>query len=124
VPHVVGLHHVQLAMPADGEGQARRFYGGLLGLTEVPKPPHLVPRGGCWFRGNGVELHLGVEQPFNPARKAHPALLVDDLAGLRTRLVDAGVPAADDTQLEGFTRFYAEDPFGNRLEFLQVNKHD
>jgi catechol 2,3-dioxygenase-like lactoylglutathione lyase family enzyme len=118
VVRVLGLHHVQLAIPPGGEEAARGFYGGLLGLDEVPKPAALRDRGGCWFRGSGVELHLGVEEPFVPARKAHPALLVDDLDTLRRRLEDAGHDVATDVQLEGFRRFHAADPFGNRIELL------
>ena len=116
---VVGLHHVQLAMPRGREAEARAFYGELLGLPEVPKPPNLAARGGCWFRVGDRELHLGVEEEFRPARKAHPALLVSDLATLRQRLVAAGVTVRDDEPLTGFRRFYAEDPFGNRLELLE-----
>ena len=118
---VRGLHHVQLAMPAGREDDARAFYAGLLGLVEVEKPEALRSRGGCWFRsdGGGVELHLGVEQDFRPARKAHPALLVEDLDGLRGTLTAAGVEVVDDVQLGGHRRFHAFDPFGNRLELLQ-----
>jgi catechol 2,3-dioxygenase-like lactoylglutathione lyase family enzyme len=107
-------------MPAGEEDAAERFYSGTLGMERIPKPEHLAARGGCWFRsqGSGLELHLGVEEDFRPARKAHPALLVNGLSELRTRLVDAGVEIQDDTQLEGHERFYAFDPFGNRLEFI------
>jgi catechol 2,3-dioxygenase-like lactoylglutathione lyase family enzyme len=112
------LHHVQLAMPRGREDEAEAFYSGLLGLARVPKPPNLEKRGGCWFRGGQVELHLGVEEPFNAARKAHPALQVADLASLKTRLADAGAEVWEDEPLEGYDRFYASDPFGNRLEFL------
>jgi catechol 2,3-dioxygenase-like lactoylglutathione lyase family enzyme len=115
---VIGLHHVQLAMPPGGEDRARAFYGDLLELPEVEKPPALAARGGCWFRGHEVELHLGVEEPFAPARKAHPALVVDDLDGLEGRLQDAGHRTEEDQPFDGFRRFHATDPFGNRLEFL------
>ncbi len=115
---VLGLHHVQLAMPPGGEAGARAFYGDLLGLEELPKPDQLKPRGGCWFRGAGVEIHLGVEDPFAPARKAHPALLVDDFDGLEARLREAGHEVATDVPLEGFRRFHTSDPFGNRIELL------
>jgi catechol 2,3-dioxygenase-like lactoylglutathione lyase family enzyme len=118
VVRFLGLHHVQLAMPAGGEGEARRFYGKVLGLEEVPKPAELASRGGCWFRGSGVELHFGVEEGFTPARKAHPALLVDDLAAMERRLRDRGHEIVTDTELEGYRRFHTADPFGNRLEFL------
>jgi catechol 2,3-dioxygenase-like lactoylglutathione lyase family enzyme len=115
-------HHVQLAMPAGEEDTAEGFYSGVLGLQRVPKPQHLAARGGCWFRSpdGGVELHLGVEQDFRPARKAHPAFLVGGLGELRARLEDAGAELQDDTQLEGHERFYASDPFGNRLEFIEA----
>ena len=115
---IQGLHHVQLAMPAGGESDAEAFYSVLLGLPRVPRPPDLERRGGCWFRSDAVEIHLGVDTPFAPARKAHPALLVDNLPALRDRLVSAGVPVADDEPLDGFERFYGNHPFGNRLEFL------
>ena len=116
---VRGIDHVQLAMPAGGEDEARAFYGALLGLAEQPKPPDLAARGGCWFGSEGVQLHLGVEDGFRPARKAHPALLVDDLPALVRRLRDAGVEVVDDEPLPGFERVYAADPFGNRLELLE-----
>jgi catechol 2,3-dioxygenase-like lactoylglutathione lyase family enzyme len=116
---VFSLHHLQVAMPAGEEDVARAFYGGLLGLDEVPKPPQLAKRGGCWFKGPALELHLGVEAEFRPARKAHPAFRVDGLLPLRQRLERSGVEIVDDTQLDGHRRFYAFDPFGNRLEFIE-----
>jgi dUTP pyrophosphatase len=117
----VGLHHVQLAMPAGGEGDAEAFYSGLLGLERVPKPSELETRGGCWFRGPGVEIHLGVESDFRPARKAHPALVVSGLEEARRRMDEAGVKTNDDAPLPGYRRFYTEDPFGNRLELLELD---
>ena len=116
---VVRIDHVQLAMPAGREAAAIAFYEGLLGIPHVPKPPHLAARGGCWFESDGVKVHLGVEADFRPARKAHPALLVDDLAALVERLAEAGVPLRDDEPLDGYDRVYADDPFGNRLELLE-----
>jgi catechol 2,3-dioxygenase-like lactoylglutathione lyase family enzyme len=116
---VVRIDHVQLAMPAGREAAAVAFYEGLLGIRHVPKPPHLAARGGCWFESDGVKVHLGVEPGFRPARKAHPALLVDDLAALVERLAEAGVPLRDDEPLDGYDRVYADDPFGNRLELLE-----
>jgi catechol 2,3-dioxygenase-like lactoylglutathione lyase family enzyme len=114
-----GIDHVQLAMPAGGEDGARAFYDGILGIPEKPKPPHLAARGGCWFAADGVELHLGVEDGFRPARKAHPALLVDDLTALVRRLGEAGVDVVEDEPLPGYDRVYVADPFGNRLELLE-----
>lgn len=113
------IHHVQLACPAGSEDVLRAFFVGVLGLDEIPKPPRLAARGGCWFRGHGIELHLGVEEDFRPARKAHPGLLVDDLDAWATRLADAGHPVDFDDDFPGMRRFYSADPHGNRLEFLQ-----
>ena len=115
---VLGLHHVQLAMPAGEEARATDFYEGLLGIPRVAKPPQLAIRGGCWFESEAVSVHLGVDTHFEPATKAHPALLVEDLESLRHRLVAAGVPVVDDEPLPGFDRFYVSDPFGNRIELL------
>ena len=113
---ITGIDHVQIAAPADGEEAARRFYGALLGLRELDKPEALRARGGAWFACGGQQLHVGLEEPFAPARKAHPALLVSDLDALAARLEAAGVPVAWDDAIPGVRRFYAEDPFGNRLE--------
>ncbi len=113
------LDHVQLAMPAGGEAEAIAFYEGLLGIPEVPKPPHLAVRGGCWFEGPGVKVHLGVEADFRPARKAHPALEVDDVHALADALVAAGCRVIEDEPLPGHDRVYVDDPFGNRIELLQ-----
>jgi catechol 2,3-dioxygenase-like lactoylglutathione lyase family enzyme len=112
------LHHVQLAIPEGGEEACRRFWGGLLGMDELDKPEVLAARGGCWFRSGGLEVHLGVERDFAPARKAHPGILVDDLRGLADRLQAADVEVTWDEHFPGHHRFYAADPFGNRLEFL------
>lgn len=122
VPRVTGLDHAQIGMPVGDEDAARRFYGELLGLTEVPKPAPLAEHGGCWFvrSGGGVALHLGVDPDFRPARKAHVALLVDDLAGLRAALERAGVTIVDDDVSIGARRCYAFDPFGNRLELVDA----
>ncbi|GAB3837126.1 VOC family protein [Dactylosporangium cerinum] len=113
-----GLHHTQLAIPPGAEPQIRAFYGDILGMTELEKPPVLAARGGCWFRGGALELHFGVEQDFVPARKAHPGLLVTDLDAVAKRLTDAGVAVDWDGNFPGHRRFYAFDPLGNRLEFL------
>jgi catechol 2,3-dioxygenase-like lactoylglutathione lyase family enzyme len=118
---LAGLHHVQLAMPPGPEAEtaAEAFFAGVLGLRRVEKPSALAGRGGAWFRGDGVELHLGVEEPFAPARKAHPGILVDGLDALAGRLEAAGVEVEWDDLFPGFRRFYAHDPFGNRLELLE-----
>ncbi len=116
---IVALDHVQLAMPPGREAEARAFYQGLLGLPEVPKPPNLAKRGGCWFERGEVKVHLGVEQEFRPARKAHPALRVRDLASVRAALEAGGVAVRHDEPLEGYERCYVDDPFGNRIELLE-----
>jgi catechol 2,3-dioxygenase-like lactoylglutathione lyase family enzyme len=113
------IHHVQLPCPAGSEDASRAFYAGVLGLDEISKPPALAGRGGCWFRGHGVELHLGVEADFRPARRAHPALLVTGLDDWAARLTGAGFPVSPDDDFPGMRRFYARDPHGNRLEFLE-----
>lgn len=119
---IVGIDHVQLAMPAGGEDEARRFYAGLLELPEVAKPPASAKRGGAWFENRHVKLHLGIEADFRPARKAHPALLVRGLAQLTERLRAAGCEVVDDEPLAGHPRAYVSDPFGNRLELLEADR--
>ena len=114
-----GLHHVQLAIPPGGEDLAREFYGAVLEMAELAKPPVLAARGGCWFRGGGWEVHLGVEDPFVPARKAHPGVLVRGLDALAARLTTAGHDPEWDGEFPGHRRFYAHDLHGNRLEFLE-----
>jgi catechol 2,3-dioxygenase-like lactoylglutathione lyase family enzyme len=117
---LIGIHHIQLAMPVGEEEAGRAFYGDILGLTEIPKPSELAPRGGIWFRSGELEVHLGVERAdFRPATKAHPAFLVSGLDELRERLEDAGYRIDEDVQLEGFRRFHVRDPFGNRLELVE-----
>ena len=114
----VAIDHVQLAMPPGGEDRARAFYAGVLGLAEVPKPAVLAVRGGAWFEAGGVRIHLGVEPDFRPAKKAHPAIAVADLAALRGALTAAGCVVKEGETLETGERLFTEDPFGNRLEFL------
>ena len=116
---LLGLHHIQLAMPEGEEEAALKFYGAILGLTQVAKPPELAPRGGLWFRDGALEVHLGIEEPFTPARKAHPAFLVRNLATLRELIETAGYRVTDDVALEGFHRCHVRDPFGNRLELVE-----
>ena len=114
------LHHVQLAMPKGGEDRARQFFVDILGMVELEKPETLGKRCGVWFASGDTQVHMGVEVPFSPALKAHPAFLVDDLAGLRCRLVAALIAVRDDADLPGYQRFYCDDPFGNRIEFLEA----
>jgi catechol 2,3-dioxygenase-like lactoylglutathione lyase family enzyme len=123
---MIALHHVQVACPPGGEDEARRFYAGGLGLTEVEKPADLRSRGGAWFRGYDgrgaatAELHVGVEDPFAPARKAHPAFVVDDLDGVARALADAGfdVDHSQAHTFDGHRRLHTYDPHGNRVEVL------
>ena len=113
------LDHVLLAMPAGRESDARRFYQGILGIPEASKPEALAARGGCWFEDGELKIHLGVEKDFVPARKAHPAFIVDDLAGLEFKLKASGYPVAQDERLDGYDRIFVNDPFGNRIELMQ-----
>jgi catechol 2,3-dioxygenase-like lactoylglutathione lyase family enzyme len=117
-PPFLSLDHVQLAIPAGGEDVARRFYCGLLGFIEVPKPPEQAKRGGCWLESGPVSLHLGVEEDFRPARKAHPALRCRDYEGLLARLAAEGVAVRMATDVPGITRCHIQDPFGNRIELV------
>lgn len=115
---IFGIAHVQVAITANGESEARGFYGGLLGLRELAKPEELRDRGGAWFQCGMQEIHCGVEAEVVATRR-HPALLVDGLDELKARLDAAGIVTEVDRQLPGYRRFYATDPFGNRLEFLE-----
>src|SRR5579862_461474 len=114
----ISIEHVQLAMPAEEEETARRFYCGLLGMTEVAKPEKLARRGGCWFESGSVQLHLGVEADFRPAKKAHPALRCHDYEALTARLRAAAVEVKGDSSIPGVTRCHISDPFGNRIELV------
>ncbi len=116
---MVRLEHVQLAMPPGREADAVGFYEGLLGIPHVPKPPHLAARGGCWFERDDLKVHLGVEQDFRPAAKAHPAFLVDDVRALAHAISAAGHRVVDDEPLDGYDRVYVDDPFGNRVELME-----
>ncbi|MFC3711889.1 VOC family protein [Sphingoaurantiacus capsulatus] len=115
----LAIDHVQIAIPPDGEVAGRRFFGELLGLTEIDKPADMAARGGCWFEIGAQQLHLGVEKDFRAARKAHVALATDGLEALRDRLAAAGFEAQDDAPVEGRRRFFTHDPFGNRIEFME-----
>ncbi len=116
---ITRLDHVQLAMPLGGESEARAFYEGVLGISEVAKPAHLASRGGCWFEQGALKVHLGVDADFKPARKAHPAFIVSDLAALVTTLKAHGYRVAEDQPLDGYDRMYVDDPFGNRIELME-----
>jgi catechol 2,3-dioxygenase-like lactoylglutathione lyase family enzyme len=117
---LIGLDHVQVACPPGGEAAAVAFYGEVLGLTRLPKPEPLASRGGCWFAGDGFQLHVGVDADFRAAQKAHPALLVSDLDVLATALDAAGHPVRWSDELPGTRRCYVDDPFGNRIELVAV----
>jgi catechol 2,3-dioxygenase-like lactoylglutathione lyase family enzyme len=116
---IVGVDHVQLAMPAGREAEARAFYAGVLGIPELAKPAALAARGGVWFESGPVRVHVGVDPDFRPARKAHPGLLVRGLDALIEDLRRAGYRVVSDEPLEGFLRVYVDDPFGNRLELME-----
>ncbi len=118
---IVRLDHVQLAMPAGREAEAEAFYSGLLGLERVQKPEPLAARGGCWFSRGAVAVHLGVEEDFRPARKAHPALVVRDLPSLEAVLAAAGVPVRPNPDSEPGRGAYVDDPFGNRIELMAAD---
>ena len=113
------IDHVQLAAPKGCEAEARKFFAGLLGLEEIEKPEPLRSRGGCWFWIGTRQLHIGVEDPFQPAAKAHPAFAVSDLDALFATLEATGIKCVWDRALEDIRRFYAPDPWGNRLEFTE-----
>ena len=112
------IDHVQLAMPVGGEDTARRFYRDLLGMVELAKPPELAKRGGCWFESGNVQIHLGVEKDFRPAKKAHPALRCRDYAGLIEQLRRLGVEINEPGDIPGVRRCHVHDPFGNRIELI------
>ena len=114
------VDHVQLAMPAGAEARATEFYEGLLGIPRVSKPPELEVRGGCWFERRALRVHLGVEEDFRPAKKAHPAFAVTGLDDLCAALEAAGHPVARTEDVPGMPQWYVADPFGNRIELVPV----
>lgn len=116
---ILALHHIQIVMPKGGEAEARRFYGGVLGLPEVEKPEPLRARGGVWFETPTTGIHIGVEEPFVAARKAHPAFQVASLTAAIQRMEAQGVAYRRDIDLPGIQRIYISDPFGNRIELLE-----
>jgi catechol 2,3-dioxygenase-like lactoylglutathione lyase family enzyme len=113
------IDHVLIAMPAGREEEARAFYHGMLGLAEKTKPDELAARGGCWFENGAVIVHLGVDKNFVPARKAHPAFIVDGLTDLEMRLTQAGYTVTEDEPITGCDRRHVLDPFGNRIELIE-----
>lgn len=115
---IIGIDHIQIAAPPDSEKAARRFYGELLGMEEIPKPDSLRARGGCWFRCGLHEVHIGIQQDFMPAKKAHPGFTVNALEQLKLRLQGFGYAIIEDEPINGRSRFFTHDPFGNRIEFL------
>ena len=119
-----GIDHVQLAMPPGTEAEARAeaFFSGILGIPRVPKPPPLAARGGCWFEDGALKLHLGVEEDFRPAKKAHPALRVERLEELCRRLEDEGHPTRRTEDVPGQPQWYVDDPFGNRIELIPADE--
>lgn len=116
------LDHVQIAIPADGEARAREFYSGILGFSEVEKPSSMAGRNSLWFAAGLVSLHLGLEPEFHPAKRAHPAFVVEGLDEILTSCARAGLPARPDTSFNGFRRVHVFDPFGNRLELMERTK--
>ncbi|MEK5441070.1 VOC family protein [Fredinandcohnia sp. FSL W7-1320] len=116
---IKAIDHIQLAAPKGSENQARHFYVAILGCKEVEKPEALRKNGGAWFTFGTVQIHIGIEDPFAPAKKAHPAFEIENLEALKQHLLNNKVEIIDDNNLPGANRFYAHDPFGNRLEFLE-----
>jgi catechol 2,3-dioxygenase-like lactoylglutathione lyase family enzyme len=119
---IVSLDHVQLAIPVGGEGRAREFYSGILGLSEVEKPAEMAGRNSIWFAAGAANVHLGIELDFHPAKRAHPALVVEGLDEILASCERAGLPTKPDTSFSGFRRFHVFDPFGNRLELMERAK--
>jgi len=118
---VRSIDHILIAMPPGREDEARAFYHGILGLTEKVKPPKLAARGGCWFENGPLQVHLGVEKNFIPARKAHPAFIVDGLASIVAEAQKAGLRVTEDEPIEGCDRRHVDDPFGNRIELIELH---
>jgi len=120
---VRAIDHILIAMPAGGESKARAFYQGVLGLTGIAKPPQLATRGGCWFRNGALTVHLGVDKAFVPARKAHPAFVVDDLRDILEKAKRRHYTIEDeDEPIEGCERRHVQDPFGNRIELIEPHR--
>ncbi|MBO0589316.1 VOC family protein [Sporosarcina sp. E16_8] len=115
---ITGIDHIQIAAPPGSEDGARKFYGELLGMEEIPKPENLAARGGCWFLCGSQEVHIGIQKDFMPAKKAHPGFTVNALNQLKSRLEEADYEISEEPPIEGRSRFFTHDPFGNRIEFL------
>lgn len=115
---ITSIDHIQIAAPPNSEEEARGFYGEILGMTEIPKPENLQGRGGCWFQIGAQEVHIGIQEDFLPAKKAHPGFIVNALETLKLRLEKANYSIQEDAPINGRTRFFTNDPFGNRIEFL------
>ena len=115
---LTGIDHIQIAAPPDSEELARKFYGEILGMREIPKPENLKARGGCWFQCGAQEVHIGIQADFTPAKKAHPGFTVHALQQLKTRLEEADYIISEEPPIAGRERFFTHDPFGNRIEFL------
>ncbi|SEN24029.1 Catechol 2,3-dioxygenase [Mesobacillus persicus] len=113
------IDHIQLAAPSGAEDAARRFFVDILGFDEIEKPDALKKRGGVWFSCGKLQVHIGIEEPFSPAKKAHPAFEVENIEELKVHLMNNGIPFTEDNQLPGANRFYVNDPFGNRIELLE-----
>ena len=117
-----GIDHIQVAAPKNSEEEARAFYGKLLGLPEIQKPENLLGRGGCWFQCGSQEIHVGIDEHFQAAKKAHPGLLVENLSQLKKHLQQQNIDVKTDAPIKGRSRIFINDPFGNRLEFLEMNE--
>jgi catechol 2,3-dioxygenase-like lactoylglutathione lyase family enzyme len=118
----IGIDHIQLAAPKDCESDAREFWGKKIGLEEVEKPENLKSRGGCWFKFGNQQIHIGVEEDFLPAKKAHPAFVIRNLAAFKEHLEKKGITTKEDAPIDGRSRFFVSDPFGNRVEFLEYKQ--
>jgi catechol 2,3-dioxygenase-like lactoylglutathione lyase family enzyme len=121
---IIGLDHVQLAMPPGRESEAEAFYAGFLGFVRIPKPEPMAGRGGCWFASGPVAVHLGVEADFRPARKAHPALVVRNLAGLAAAAAAQNIDLRPNPDQPDGAGYYVDDPFGNRIELIDAERAD
>lgn len=115
---LTGIDHIQIAAPQGSEDEARKFYGEILGMQEIPKPDNLKARGGCWFQCGSHEVHIGIQPDFIPAKKAHPGFTVNALEQLKAKLQEAGYEISQEPPIDGRSRFFTHDPFGNRIEFL------